>query len=519
MISRKAHIKLCIFIALFLGMLITGFQGDWQTPPDQGQKLAKQYCSSCHQFPDPSILTKRSWKFLLTDMGFRLGIVDYSAMSDLPPVATMHMTTRENILREAEVVPGAPLISQQEWSAIRKYYQQEAPKQPLPQLEKPTTVEQLDQFEIKFTDYQPKAAIFTLMRVDPHRGGLILNNIRDQTMVILDKHLKLTAAHHEPEILVDVAFNKEKFELLAIGDLMGRYIGIGKGSIRKRKIPGYTDLGLTVEKLHRPADMEYADVDGDGTQEVIVCNFGDMTGNVSIYRPGEAGKELVSEPGAIRSQVFDFNQDGLQDIIVLMGDARENISILYNQGNNEFTRERVVETHSAYGHTYFELQDFNQDGHLDILAVNGDTDADPFNTLKNYHGIRIYLNDRSNHFKLGYFYPMYGAHFAKAADFDQDGDLDIAASAFFPDFSSDKPEQFVYLENRGNLKFQPFTHPETYHGRWMTLDIGDYDLDGDTDVVLGGGYLPLGMEVDFPYKYQTLAEKGKALVVFENKLY
>ena len=124
-------------------------------------------------------------------------------------------------------------------------------------------------------------------------------------------------------------------------------------------------------------------------------------------------------------------------------------------------------------------------GICDFLVTNGDTDADPFNTLKNYHGVRIYLNNGLNEFRMAYFYPMYGAHFAKASDFDGDGDLDIAASAFFPDFAADKPEQFVYLQNIGELNFQPFTHSATYDGRFMTLDVGDIDLDGDPRYSVG----------------------------------
>jgi hypothetical protein len=53
----------------------------------------------------------------------------------------------------------------------------------------------------------------------------------------------------------------------------------------------------------------------------------------------------------------------------------------------------------------------------------------------------------------------------------------------------------------------------------MTLDIGDYDQDGDSDIVLGGAYLPLGMVVDYQDKYKQLVKEGKALLVFENKLF
>ncbi len=490
--------------------------------PHPGEQLARQYCSSCHLFPEPDILTKRSWNFLLTDMGFRLGIVDYTNIESLTPVALMYMTTRERILHEAKVIPAQPVLSPEDWEAIRSYYAQEAPEQSKKQQKKPSINRNLSQFTVTTPVFQPKAAVFTLLHVDQKVGGVWLGNQKDETLTQLDKQLKVTGKHQVNQILVDAEIGNDNAYFLSIGDLMGSFIGQGKGMLHLKE-PGRINFyrqDLLIQGLHRPVDIEFADLDLDDQNEIIISNFGDVTGNISIFdKGGNLLKELINTPGAIRCQVSDFDGNGLPDIAALMGDARENISIFYNQGNLLFTREIVVECHSAYGHTYFEIQDFNNDGHMDLLAVNGDTDADPFNTLKYYHGIRIYQNDGRNNFNEVYFYPMYGAHFAKAADFDQDGDLDMAASAFFPDFSTDRPEQFVYFENQGDLNFKPRTHPETYQGRWMNLDIGDYDLDGDIDIVLGSGYLPLGMMVDHYEKYKSLVNHGKSLLVFENNLY
>ena len=488
---------------------------------DPGQELAEQYCSTCHQFPNPEILTKRSWNYLLTDMGFRLGIIDYSPVVDIPPVAMQHLTTRERILHQANAIPGKPLLSEKEWSAIREYYSENAPQKPLSQNKKPRVSTRLEQFNLRIPNYQPRASVFTLTRINDEHGGLLLGNIKDQSLTILDKNLERTGSYGGQDIVVDVLVKEDSIILLEIGDLMGGFIGIGKGSLQIKAISNgsLTRLNTVVDRLHRPVSFEFADLNQNGSNELIVCNFGDVTGNVSLFQAdGSLITELINAPGAIRSQVHDFDNDGKPDIAVLMGDARENISLLMNQGNHTYERKEVVSCHSSYGHTYFELQDFNKDGHMDLLATNGDTDADPFNTLKNYHGIRIYMNDGNNNFELAFFYPMYGAHFAKAADFDKDGDLDIAASAFFPDFSSDKPEQFTYLENKGDLEFQPRTHIETFQGRWMTMDIGDYDMDGDVDIALGGGYLPLGMMVDHREKYKSLVTSGKAILVFENRL-
>ncbi len=512
-------LKICFLATLGIGCYTA--QVTTSTTNDPGEALAKLYCSTCHQFPDPEILTKKSWNYLLTDMGFRLGIVDYQPIATISPIAILHMTTREQLLNEGGLIPEQPLLTEKEWQGIRKFYIDNAPDKPLSQSPKQKIIPNLPQFDLKIPAHQPPGAVMTLTRVDQTNGGILLGNQSDQSLTVLDADLKVTFINPGQEILVDVFVRKDSLYLLAIGDLMGRHIGVGKGflQLKRRTEKSVTDHGIVVENLHRPVDIEFADLNNDGKDELIVCNFGDATGNVSIFDSnGTFLKELIQAPGAVRSQIHDFNKDGRPDIAVLMSDARENISLFINHGHHEYEQRTVIECHSAYGHTYFELQDFNKDGHMDILTANGDTDADPFNTLKNYHGVRIYLNDGENNFNLSYFYPMYGAHFAKACDFDNDGDLDIAASAFFPDFSSDQPEQFTYLENIGDLNFVPYTHEETYQGRWMTLDIGDYDLDGDVDIILGGGYLSLGMAVEYSNKFKSLVASGKAVLVFENKL-
>src|SRR5690606_6312476 len=155
-----------------------------------------------------------------------------------------------------------------------------------------------------------------------------------------------------------------------------------------------------------------------------------------------------------------------------------------NQGGGSFKEKRLLTFSPLNGSQYMEMADFDKDGNLDILYVCGDN-ADKSPILKDYHGIYIFLNDGNDHFKQAYFYQLNGAYKAMARDYDLDGDLDIAAISFFPDYRNCPEESFVYLENKGNLKFGDHTFPEATKGRWIVMDAGDIDGDGDIDLALG----------------------------------
>jgi hypothetical protein len=95
------------------------------------------------------------------------------------------------------------------------------------------------------------------------------------------------------------------------------------------------------------------------------------------------------------------------------------------------------------------------------------------------------LNDGKNNFEQKYFYPMNGCYKAIARDFDGDGDLDIAAIAYFADYKNHPEEGFMYFRNNGSFQFSPSTLTGTKVGRWITMDAADIDGDGKTDLVLG----------------------------------
>ena len=506
--------------------------GEWQSERRlvRGRELAAVHCAGCHFEPVPDILPKRSWETVLGYMGYLLGMENIDYLDEHPDFAQVNVRGKRKHLELEHLIPARPLLSESEWEALRYYYVETASDEPLPQIGKPQLHWELSQFDIKQSDYRVDPAVTTLVHIREETGEVYLGDAAEKTLAVLgaDGQLAFEPRQFGRAIMpVDIQFTADAAYLASIGDLLG-YRPASEKLATISRLPlvdqGIDAVGIEVvfDDLYRMADMEVADLNDDQVIDFIVCGFGALRGSVTWFESQKDGSYqehvLIDRAGAVKAQAYDFNGDEHLDIAVLLSHAREGFYILINNGTNEFERTTVFETHAGYGHTYFELQDFNADGLMDILAVNGDNvDSDPYNTPKNYHGVRIYLNRGDLHFEEAYFYPMHGAFGAKAADFDKDGDLDIAAIAFYPDFAMDNWESFVLLNNNGKQEFSAYTAPELVNGRWMTMDVGDMDGDADVDIVLGGAYIPTGM---FAYRdtHLALAESAPSILILENTL-
>ncbi|CAN5577068.1 hypothetical protein BH11BAC5_BH11BAC5_21520 [soil metagenome] len=460
-----------------------------QNTPDadiaKGKVLAATYCKSCHLLPDPSLLNSSSWATgVLPQMGPRLGIFYYGNKT--------YPSSKNDPAVAKNFYPEKPVISTQEWQYIIDYYTALAPDTLTQQKSNTVVKDGAQLFTVATPEYRRYLPTTTFVQIDtafsPHR--VMMADMATKKVYSFNNQLQLIDSIPALSPVVDLERNQTGFITCNIGVMNpnnGRY-GSAAYIITDAKGKMKADSSIRFGNLARPVQITKADFNNDGQMDYLVCEYGNLAGALSWMENkgnGTFERHVIREvPGAIKAYVRDVNHDGLPDIWVLFAQGDESIFLFTNKGNGKFDQEQVLRFPSIYGSSYFEMADFNKDGKPDIVYTCGDN-ADYSVVLKPYHGVYIFLNDGTNHFKQAWFYPMHGCFKAIARDFDGDGNLDIAAISFFADYVKQPEETFIYLANKGNLDFQPYQIPGTSGGRWLTMDAGDLDGDGKTDLVLG----------------------------------
>jgi hypothetical protein len=451
----------------------------------KGQALAKVYCQSCHLLPDPSMLDSKSWeKGVLPAMGPRLGIFSWNGKSY--PFARYDMSLGEDFY------PKQPVLKPGEWQSIVNYFIATAPDtlhhtNPGQQAIKTG----LSLFTVESPANATSNPATSLVKIIGQTSPeVVISDATKQALYRFDGNLKLVDSIKNRGPIVDVDISGSRWLTCDIGILNpnnGKY-GSGRNISLLPDNKLKQDSTVLFDGLQRPVQITAADLNKDGKEDYLVCEFGFQTGALSWMENRGNGKYerhvLRPLPGAVKAYINDYNHDGLPDLWVLFSQGEEGIFLYTNKGQGRFDEKKVLAFPAVHGSSYFEMVDYNKDGSLDIVYTCGDN-ADYSTILKPYHGVYIFVNDGKNSFKQTFFFHINGCFKAIARDYDNDNDLDIAAISFFADYSTKPEEGFVYLENTGDNTFSPFTLAETQQGRWLTMDAGDIDGDGKTDLVLG----------------------------------
>lgn len=477
----------------------------------KGKLLYQTHCASCHIPPNIQDLPKHIWdKNVLPDMAARMGIRE-NGFSPLKNISYEEMEA----LVKLNVYPVKPQINPKDWATLKEYILEQAPDSLSNNYSSTNTEIELFQ-PIPLAIDSTLGSLFTYLKWDDQIQKLQIGNIHgDLALYDFKKNNTLKIKSFSSPV-VDYFYNDSLSISTNVGKLDPSEIASGKIYLATNK-----KNNILPFNFHRPVHNLVVDLDNNGSLEMIVSEFGNHSGQLSLLTLNNSiyqKQTLLNQPGIIRVIAQDMNLDNKLDLVALSSQAKESVTILYQKDNLKFQAEKVIQFSPIYGSSWFELIDYNNDGFQDIVTVQGDN-ADKTYIHKPYHGLRIFINDGKNNFTQKYFYPMHGATRFLANDYDQDGDIDFAILSTFPNYQKEPYKSFVYLENINTklYHFQPKITKQADLGRWFLMDHGDIDADGDIDIILSSFTYVL---TPVPKKTSDYWLKNNAdILVLTNKLF
>ncbi len=450
----------------------------------RGEALCVKYCSGCHLTADPKLLDRTTWVSVLSQM-------------------------------QVQMSKAGIEIKREEWDTVWKYYEKFSPI-----ILDNTREHPIRQIASQFSGndsliVKPARANITLLSFRSQDGSLFAGdasrNLYRLRSNIVDREYKLN------NVPVDIAYDSvgSNVYVLCIGNLRPNEHPTGQ-LLSLNLETGSTQV--LVDSLDRPIHLEKCDLDQDGQHEFMISCFGSTLGRQNtggvVYAKKSNGvwrkEDFKVLEGASKTIAKDLDGNGTPDVIALFAQGRESV-ILFRNTLTGFHEETVVTFPPVYGVTDMALADLDGDGDDDLIVANGDN-GDFSVVSKPYHGVRIFRNTGST-FEEWIFQPIHGAARMRLRDFDLDGDIDIAVLSIYPDLFHHPEETLVLLENREDT-FHAKTLVREPSLRWMIIEAGDIDNDGDDDVITGANLI---LSFPIPAAYTGRFRNAKnAITVFEN---
>lgn len=286
----------------------------WGSPvwAQDGEALAKIWCSSCYRFPEQQLLDKKTWvDKVLPDMGARLGF----------------KTFREGTYRPDSKVPegvyaSEPLMEMTEWQQIKSWYENHAPDQiVLPRWQNRT---RLELFEIEMPERaEHDFPVTTAILIDEASNRLLVGDAHETDLKIYGKNLDLLNEIRPGGIV-------SRILPLPAGGFLATVIGgtispseDKHGLLVEIAADGNSGIDRLVRRLRRPVDMAFGDFNKDGKTDYVIAGFGTHFGKLTLHFSQADGtlREvlLLNEAGAISVKVID------DDLLVLMAQGDERI--------------------------------------------------------------------------------------------------------------------------------------------------------------------------------------------------
>ncbi|EAY27814.1 FG-GAP-like repeat-containing protein [Microscilla marina] len=313
------------------------------------------------------------------------------------------------------------------------------------------------------------------------------------------------------------------------GENNSLYINQQDGSFTKK-----TNDPLVQDKM--PSDgATWGDVDNDGDLDVYVVNWYGKA-NLFYLNDGKGNFTQIKNSNIIAGKFSetacwaDYDKDGDLDLYVTNSEGERNV-LIKNNGDGRFTVDNSqIVSKATKSSRSVNWVDFDNDNDLDLFVSNEgnatnelyinngdkgfsastnhavvtsrassmssawgdyDNDGDLDLFVANFKGKnKLFQNDGKGGFVQATNSGVQETAYSFGSiwgDIDNDGDLDLfVANATFTDT---KVKNFLYLNN-GNGTFTKVTNDPvtTYQGATFGAALGDYDNDGDLDLLTANTY-------------------------------
>ncbi len=233
-----------------------------------------------------------------------------------------------------------------------------------------------------------------------------------------------------------------------------------------------------------------ADFNNDGYLDLAVANQTSAGSTVSILLGN--GDGTFQQPagfatGAASAQfmaVADFNSDGALDLAVANGGTQDSVSILLGNGDGTFQAPGVYASGGSSAAT-IAVGDFNGDGAPDLAVANGCAN---YNNLvcSSSGAVGVLLGNGDGTFQPAASYGSGGnqANWVTVADFDGDGQLDLAVSNLGSTSGGSNAGVLSLLAGNGDGTFQPASTYGTGGNYGASVTTKDFNGDGQPDLAV-----------------------------------
>lgn len=244
------------------------------------------------------------------------------------------------------------------------------------------------------------------------------------------------------------------------------------------------------------------DVDGDGHDDVYLCQQGGLPNRLWLWRPGGEAVEVSRAAGLdwidnSRSALLaDFDGDGFTDLALALG---ADVAMCWNDGKGSFEAMRIA-GEGASQINMLSAADSDGDGDVDLYAcrygmVGLMSEAPfPYYDANNGEPNEFWLNEGGRRWRLAtdeVGFGMNNTRFSFAGtweDVDDDGDQDLYVA-------NDFGRNNLYLNEKGKFRDVAGERGCEDMASSMGVTFGDVDQDGDADLYVTNMFSSAGRRI------------------------